>query len=116
MDCEIINLVSSLLFSAAGILIAVLEFISNSREKKKIKREKADFEKKAAESNTLLNTLCEYSDLCSGLQKTLSDNFDTVTLSNCDSKEMVWQCNRIWDNMRSAVSSFEKCIRVLIRL
>lgn len=110
MNFDVANFVVGVFFSLIGSIIAGLEFVSNFREKKKIKDEEKHFKHRISCSEELLAELCKYSDVQQKLQKVMEDDFDTVTLSNCDLKEMSSQCDRVRADLQGTVNTFKNII------
>ena len=121
MNIAIADFIASLFFSLVGIVITGLELASASREKKKIKEEENRFKYRIICSEKLLSELRIYSDVQKKLQEVLESDFDTVTLSSCDLRELAEQCDRVLKDLKGTVnilketiSTFNKMVRTVI--
>ena len=83
MNFDVANFVVGVFFSLIGSIIAGLEFVSNFREKKKIKDEEKHFKHRVSCSEELLAELCKYSDVQQKLQKVM-ENEIIIKLVYCN--------------------------------
>ncbi len=109
-DVDIANFIVGLVFSSASCVIATLEFASNQREKKNEKEKERLLKHRVAHSQALLKAFEKYSSLQHELEEVLENDFDTVTLSNCDFKEMGIQCNRVINDLQKTVGTFKNAV------